>query len=386
MLKLENGYNIGLNKKEILEIKLLRKLDKEKDNFELKNDSKKPNIALIITGGTIASRLDSKKGGVTPLDSPESFFSFYPEIFEKANILKFEVPFMKDSSEMDFKDWKKLAKICEKYLKNPDIKGIIITQGTDTLHYTSSALSFFIQNPNKPIVLTYSQRSIDRASSDASLNLECSTLVAISNIEEVVVVGHGSENDDFCYAIAGAKVRKMHSSKRDAFKSINRKPFAKIYRDKIEILSEFSQNRKEKFKLDLKFEDKIALLKYYPGQNPDILDYYLKNKYKGIILEMFGLGQISRKWIKKIKELSNKGIFICATSQTINGRINSRVYSIARELESSGVVYLEDMLSETAFVKLGWVLGHKEWIFSKEKFKEKMLHNFSHELNERLIG
>ena len=194
-----------------------------------------------------------------------------------------------------------------------------------------------------------------------------------------MLVGHGSTNDTFCYAMPGAKVRKMHSSRRDAFKVINSKPFAKIFLNTIEILKEHKIRNKEKVKLDLKYEEKVALLKFYPGQNPKILDYYLKNKYKGIVIEMTGLGHVSESWIKKIKELINKGIVICGVSQCINGRVDGLVYSTGRALMKTGVIYLEDMLAETAFVKLGWVLGHEEW-----NVREKMLENISGELNERL--
>ncbi len=389
LLKLNSGYNIGFNKKDILKIKVTKKSIENKENIEIKKNKEKPNIALIITGGTIASKLNPKKGGVDPLTSPEDLFKFYPSIFNKVNIEKIEVPFMKTSEDMDFKDWQKLAKISEELLNNSNIKGIIITQGTDTLHYTSAALSFFLKNLNKPVVLTYSQRSIDRASSDANLNLQCSTLAAISDIAEVMVVGHSSTNDDFCYAMPGTKVRKLHTSKRNAFKTVNSKPFAKIYPEKIELISEYKLRNKNKVKKDSKFEEKIALLKFYPGQEPNILNYYLKEKYKGIILEMTGLGHVATQkarkgWTKKLKEVQKKGLIICATAQTVYGRLNPLVYSNGRELLETGIIYLEDMLTETAFVKLGWVLGHEEWSKSKKIIKEKMLENFSHELNDRL--
>jgi len=381
LLKLDSGYNIGFNKKDILDIKLLERAKEVKEEFNIKKDSKKPNIAMVICGGTIASRLDAKKGGVTPLDSPEDLFKFYPGVFDKVNVLKVETPFSKDSSEINSKDWQKLAKTCKELLEDENLKGIIVTHGTDTLHYTASALSFFLGKVNKPVVLTYSQRSTDRASSDATLNLQCSALAAISDIAEVMVVGHASNSDDFCYAIAGTKVRKMHSSKRDAFKSINRKPFAKISENHIEILSEYNLRNKHKIKPLIKFEEKVTLIKFYPGQEPSILDYYIKEKYKGIVLEMFGLGQIDGNWIKKLKEIQDKGIIVCATSQTIYGRVDPLVYSIGRELMKTGVVYLKDMLSETAFVKLGWVLGQTS---DKKKIKEMMLENYAHEFNDRL--
>jgi len=386
LLKLDSGYNIGFNKKEVFEIKLVKKAKYVEEKLVLKKDKSKPNVAMIITGGTIAARLDSKTGGVNWLDSPENLFKFYPSLFEKVNVSQVEVPFMKASEDMDFNDWKKIAKVTEKFLKDPNIQGVIITHGTDFLHYTAAALSFFLRDLNKPVVLTYSQRSIDRASSDADLNLQCSALAAISDIAEVMLVGHASSNDDFCYAMPGTKVRKFHTSKRDAFKVVNAKPFAKIFPDRIEKISDYNIRGKKKIKLDTKFEEKVALIKIYPGQNPDILDYYFKKGYRGLILEVGGLGHLPTKraknsWIKKLSEIQKKGIIICATAQTIYGRLDPLVYSNGRELLDTGIIYLEDMLTETALVKLGWVLAKTT---NKIKVKELMLTNISKELNNRL--
>jgi glutamyl-tRNA(Gln) amidotransferase subunit D len=389
LLKLGSGYNIGFNKKDVLKIEVLRKAKEKHEEFEVKKDSAKPNIAMIITGGTIAASLNPKKGGVDWLTSPEDLFRYYPGLFEKVNVSKIEVPFMKASEDMDYKDWQKIAKTAVELLNDSNIQGVIITHGTDFLHYTSAALSFFIKNLNKPVVLTYSQRSVDRASSDANLNLQCASLVAVSDIAEVSLVGHASSNDDYCYAIPGSKVRKLHSSRRDAFKAVNSEPFAKVFPDKIERISEWKIRNKGKAVLDSKFEEKVALVKVYPGQNADILDYYVKKGYKGIVLELSGLGHAPTKrarnpWTAKLKEIQDKGITICAVTQCIYGKVDPLVYSNGREILATGVIYLEDMLAETAFVKLGWVLGHDEWKKNKKMIKEKMLENISHELNNRI--
>ena len=394
LLKLDSGYNIGLIKKEIFNIEILQKAEEKREiQIPPKKNSGKPNIAMIITGGTIVARLNPKKGGVDWLTSPEMLLKFYPGLFEKVNIAKIEIPFMKASEDMDFKDWQKIAKTAENLLNDKNIKGIIITHGTDTLHYTSSALSFMLKNLSKPVVLTYSQRSVDRASSDANLNLKCAALVAASDIAEVMIVGHGNSSDDFCYAMHGTKVKKMHSSKRDAFKVINDKPIAKIYENRIEFVEGAKFKHREqaiksgkKIKADTSFEEKIALIKFYPGQNPEILDFYLKKGYKGIVIEMTGLGHVATKrarnsWTKKLKEIIDKGLFVCAVTQCINGRVDALVYSNGREILETGVIYLEDMLAETAFVKLGCILGKFK---GKEKIKEEMLKNYAHEFNERL--
>jgi len=392
LFKLNNGYNIGLNKKDVVKIVVKKKYSPVQEKFETHFDSSKPNIAIVMTGGTIANRLDSKTGGVAPLTTPENLFKFYPEIFDKVNVIKVVVPFMKASESMNFSDWKKIAKLVSELINDTNIQGVIVTHGTDTLHYTSSALTFMLRNLNKPVVLTYSQRSSDRASSDANLNLKCASIVATSKIAEVVLVGHATTSDDFCFVMRGTKVRKMHSSRRDTFRTINSKPIAKVYENSLEILGEFN-SKKENFQkciYDGSFFEKVALLKFYPGQDPTILDYYVKNGYKGIIIEGTGLGHVAINseskmgWDKKLKEVISKGLTVCITTQCVFGKVDAYVYSNLRKLNNSGVIFLDDMISETAFVKLGWVLGHPEWAKDKKLIREKMLENISGEFSERL--
>ena len=282
----------------------------------------------------------------------------------------------------------RLAKLVEKSLNDSQVKGVVISHGTDTLHYTASALGFMLGKLNKPVILTYSQRSSDRGSSDSRMNLICSTHAALSDIAEVMLVGHATSNDDYCFALQGNKCRKMHSSRRDAFKPVNCKPFARIWiNGKIESISDdYNKRNKEKIKVEAVFDQKIGLLKFYPGMNPRIIDYYKKN-VKGLIIEATGLGQVNvegkNSLIPELKKAISKGLLVYITTQTIFGRVDPYVYSSARELESIGAVYLGDMLSETAYVKLGWVLGHKNWRGSVAT-KQKMLENINKEFNERL--
>jgi len=398
LIKLKSGYNIGVRKEGVLNIEVIGKSSEGGEEnrgrkIEIKSNSKLPKIDVIMTGGTISSRVDYKTGGVTSLTRPEDFFRFYPELFSIVDVNRVEIPFMKLSENMNFKDWKAIAEVVEKSLNDPEVEGVILTHGTDTLHYTAAALSFFFPNPNKPIVLTFSQRSTDRASSDASLNLQCAARVAISNIAEVVIVGHANTNDDFCYVLYGNKVRKMHSSSRVAFEAVNVGPLARVTTDKFEKIGIFRERprkteKNEKVKSDIVFNEKVALLKFYPGQNPDILDYYMKN-YSGLIIEGTGMGNIavegSDGWIQQIKKGINNGLMIFMTTQTIHGRVNPFVYSTMRELQKAGVIFLEDMLSEVALVKLGWVLGHKTWSKDGEAIRKKMLENVSGELNPRIL-
>ncbi len=386
LIKLESGYNIGIPKENILAARALKKYKEEsKQKKPLQKSEGKPSIGLIITGGTIAAKLNPKTGGVYWLTDVNEFSNFYPELFEFVNVKKIEVPFMTSSESMTSEHWIKIAEAIKPMLDDPEIKGVIVTHGTDFLHYTSAALSFFLKNLNKPVVLTYSQRSVDRASSDAKLNLQCAARMAIGEAAEVMLVGHASTNDDYCYALRGTKVRKLHSSRRDAFKPVNTEPIAKVWPDKVEYLSKYNSRNNGKPELDISFTDKVALIKFYPGQDSSILDFYAL-KYKGVVIEVGGLGHLppsesAHSWIPALKKHIKNGLVICGAAQTIYGRLDPYVYSNGRELVDAGVIFLGDMLAETALVKLGFVLGHHGW---KTKAGEMMLSNMAGELNETL--
>ncbi len=389
LLKLDNGYNIGLKKEDISEIKILKR-KKKKQNIEcIKLSGKKPIIDFYLTGGTISSKLDSETGGVKWLIDSKELFSMYPDIFEIADI-RLRTPFSKASENMDSKDWIRLAQLVGKSLKNPQVKGVIISHGTDFLHYTASALSFMFRNLNKPVVLTYSQRSSDRGSSDAQLNLICSAHMALSNVAEVMLVGHANINDEYCYALRGVNVCKLHTSRRDTFRPINDVSIAKIWSDgKIEMINNnVNKNRgKSKVEIDAVFDNRVALIKFYPGQNPNILDFYRKKEYRGIIIEMSGLGHVISEgkynWIPKLKEIIKKGMFVYAAPQTLYDRLDPYVYSPGRKLQEIGVVYLEEMLSTTALTKLGWILAHKSWRGSVAT-KAKMLEDLHGEICKKI--
>ncbi len=391
LLKLSSGYNIGIREKEILDAKILEKavsVNKPKIVLEKKKDLR--NIAIIITGGTISSRLDPKTGGVISTDA-EEILNIAPEIKEICNVVRIEKPFMKFSENMSFLDWKKLAEKIAKLLNDNEIDGVIISHGTDFLHYTSSALSFMLGKLNKPVALTYSQRSIDRGSTDAYLNLICAAKYAVSDIAEVAVVGHKDLNDEVCLAMPGTKVRKLHTSRRDAFKVINSEAFVEISKKDFKILRDFNARSNNVVKINTQYTDRVAVVKIIPGQNPDILDFYASQEYKGIILEVAGIGQVPGKdastynWLPKIKKLVDKGIILCAVPQTIYGRLNPNVYENGRELEKTGILFLKDMLSETAFVKLSWLLGQKSLVKKPQEIKNKMIKNLFGEFNDVLL-
>lgn len=372
LLKLPSGYNIGLRESEIIDAKLIKKGEPiKKEKLEFSKDDKIKNIAIIITGGTISSRLDPKSGGVISTDA-EELLKIAPGISKIANITKIEKPFMKWSENMSFQDWEKIAKTCIPLLNDENIDGVIITHGTDFIHYTSAALSYFIKDLNKPIAITYSQRSIDRASTDAALNLICAAKFAASDIAEVALIGHENENDENCIAIPGISARKLHTSNRDAFKPVNTTPIARISDSGFEILKEFNARNNLKAKINSKYSNKVAIIKTYPGADPEIIEFYQKEGYKGLIIEVSGLGQVPAKdalhnWLPKIKKAIKDKMTVVATAQTIHGHLNPNVYDAGRALQKTDIIF-SNLTTETAFVKLGWILGHKNW-----DVKEKLL-------------
>lgn len=395
VIKLESGYNIGLKRDEIKEMKVIKTKEEiggkgKKGSSAIKKIKKDPNkstISIISTGGTISSKIDYRTGGVYASFTAEDLLISHPEIEEFANIKTIDLMNVM-SEDMHPKLWVEIAKTVEKELNSENIAGVVVTHGTDTLSYTSAALSFMLQNLSKPIALTGSQRSSDRGSADSFMNLICSVIWASSKYGGVAVVMHGSMSDEFCFAHSGTKVRKMHTSRRDAFQSINSKPWAKIYpAGKIIKESDVVPNRSnnEKIKLKTKIEEKVAFIKIHPGMDPEIIDFYIDKKFRGIVFEGTALGHVPttikrKSLIPKIEKARDAGVIMAMTSQCLYGRVNPYVYSNLREVSSRGVIYCEDMLPETSYVKLMWVLGQTK---DEERAREMMLKNYVEEISER---
>ena len=399
VIKLDNGYNIGIRVDKGTKVEKSKhrepKAIKEEEEFELgklkakkvRFNQKKPAISMIATGGTITSRVDYRTGGVTSLSNPADILQNVPELVDIVNIKDILSPFTIMSESMTHEHWQMLAKEGVKELNKSDIKGVIVTHGTDNLHVTSAALSFFLKNLNKPVAVVGSQRSTDRGSSDGGMNLVCASHVALSNMAEVGVCMHGSMEDTYCLFTRGTKVRKMDTQRRDAFRPVNDLPFARVYADgKIEAIQSANKRNSGKVILDSKFEPKVAIIKSYPGCSPKIIDYYVKHGYKGLVLEATGLGQFptsgKNSWLKTLKSASESGVFLCATAETIYGRLNPNVYSEGRMCRDQGVVYLGDTLTETAYVKLGWILAKTK---DMKKVGEMMLTSYKGEISERTL-
>jgi glutamyl-tRNA(Gln) amidotransferase subunit D len=391
IIKLDNGYNTGIKVTSDVKVKKLPE-KRELERFpkiKLKFNPALPSISMISTGGTISARVDYKTGGVTFLMDPKEILFTAPELSDIVNLVEISSPFKLASEDMTPLEWVKISEEAAKKLNKDDIKGVIVTHGTDTLHYTAAALSFMLRCLNKPVALVGAQRSPDRGSFDGTMNLLCAShYTGYSNIAEVAVVMHATANDNYCFATRGTKVRKMHTSRRDAFRPINDYPLAKIWQSgKIEQVSDdINQRNNGKVRADTKFDPRIAIVKIFPGMDPAIIDWY-SGKVKGLILEGTGLGHLPSYPLKQknslfpaVKRALDKGVFVGMTAQTVYGRVHSHVYHNAIELEQMGVVYLGDMLPETAYVKLGWVLGHTK---DTEEVKYSMLMNIAGEFNKR---
>ena len=383
VLKLATGYNVGLAVNTIRE---MRETGYKEAHYKIPEkefpfSEGKPNIKLFGTGGTIASRLDYRTGAVIPAFSPGELYGAVPELADICNLTT-EKLFAVFSENMGPEQYKKLAISIGEEIKN-GIDGIVIGHGTDTMHHTASALAFMIQNPPVPIVLVGSQRSSDRPSSDAALNLIHATKTAAeSDIAEVVVCMFGPTSDEYGLLHKGTRVRKMHSSYRSTFRTIGDIPLATVDHDTITPLREDYNRRRNDREVTIvpSFEDKISLLYYYPDMKPDIIDSLVDNGYKGIIIAGTGLGHVNKPVYPAIRRATSNGVAIYMTVQTLWGYVHMFVYDTGRDLMAAGIVPLANMLPEVAYVKLGWALGQTD---DPEKVKEIMLTPICGEITER---
>jgi len=374
-IKLDNGYNIGLAIDKDTKITLLEKQKEvSKSSKEIPFDKSKPTVSVIGTGGTIACYVDYRTGAVHPATSAKELAFSVPEVFDICNV-KAQVAFQILSENIEVSHWQALAKEIAKEL-NGGAKGVIIPHGTDTMGYTAAALSFMLKNLSGPVVLVGAQRSSDRPSSDAAQNLIAAAIVASkSDIGEVVITMHEGMSDNKIAIHRGTKVRKFHTSRRDAFKTVSDSLLGTIENGEIKITSKYRKKASGKVTVDDKMTSDVAMIYSYPCLKPEDIP-----KKKGIVLIGTGLGHVPEKVMKRIKELTEHGTTFVMTSQCIFGRINMSVYSAGRDLLKIGVIPCEDMLPETAFVKLMWAIAHGK---DRGEIEKIMKTNIAGEISER---
>ena len=357
VIKVKSGYNMGLRVDEgselLLESKALERPKKAKDAV---NGSDLPLISFLGTGGTIASYVDYRTGAVHPALKAEELVATVPELSEICS-MRSRVVFSIFSENMTPENWKTLALAAADEL-DQGAEGVIIPHGTDTLGFTSAALSFMLGNVPRPVVLVGAQRSSDRPSSDSYINLLSSARFCVkADAAEVFVLMHGESSDGLVHVHRGTKVRKMHTSRRDAFQSVNASPVARLdLHGDLEMLSECRHRSKVKVTPDTRMEKDVALLHFYPGMNTELVRKVM-GSHKGLVMAGTGLGHVSRDMVQVLKEVISDGKPVVLTSQCLGGRVNLNVYDTGRDLLSAGVIPGEDMLPETALIKLMWVLG-----------------------------
>ncbi len=373
VIKLATGYNIGISASKVTGVKILgsRKVVFQIPEQEFPFNPKFPNVKLLGTGGTIASRLDYKTGAVIPAFSPGELYGAVPELADICN-LETEKLFGIFSEDMGPEQYIILAKAIEEEIKK-GVSGIMIGHGTDTLSHTAAALTYMCQDLPVPVVLVGSQRSSDRPSSDAALNLiHAARTAAYFDAAEVVVCMFGPTSDEYGLLHRGPQVRKMHSSYRSTFRTIGDRPLAMVDREKFTFLKKDYIKRDANRKPNIRpvFCDKVGMVYYYPSMKADMIDSMVENGYKGIIIAGTGLGHVNKALYAPIQRATDAGVLVFMTVQTLWGFAQMYVYDTGRFLMQRGVVPLGNMLPEAAYIKLGWALGLTEDI---EEVKRIML-------------
>jgi glutamyl-tRNA(Gln) amidotransferase subunit D len=384
VLKLTTGYNVGVAFDKETEIVRLGQADKPEFRPpplpEMR--ARLPRVSIVSTGGTIASRVDYVTGGVQSAISSKDLLSIVPELSEIAAV-DADILYSAFSENIDPDHWSGMAKRVVEKIRG-GAEGVVITHGTDTMGYSSAALSFALRSLPVPVIFVGSQRSSDRPSSDAATNLIGAVTAAThAPFAEVALGMHETTSDTGIVFHRGTKVRKCHTSARYAFQSVNSEPLARLADGKIEMVAGDYRRRGEgELEVAADFEKKTSLVKFHPGFDPGIIDWLAEEGYKGIVLEGTGLGHVSTGFYGPIKRAVEKGVLIGMTSQCIWGRIDMDVYTTGRELQQIGVEPLGDMLPETALVKLMWVLGQTG---DPGEARSLMRRNIAHEYSDRTL-
>ena len=383
VIKMIAGYNVGIaveRVKKIEEVGYKEAIYKIPEQ-EFPKRPHLPKVTLLGTGGTIASRLDYRTGAVIPAFTPGELYGAVPELADICNLTTKKI-FGVFSENMGWEEYVALANAIGEEIEN-GADGIVIGHGTDTMGHTAAVLTFMVQNLPIPVVIVGSQRSSDRPSSDAALNLiHAVKSAATGEIAEVQVCMFGPTSDSYGLLHRGTRVRKMHSSYRSTFRTLSEVPLATIDRDEQRVLNKNIRKRdpNRKVKIDAVYNDRVTILYYYPGMDPDVVDALVEKGYKGIVIAGTGLGHVNQPVYPALKRAIEKGVHVVMTVQTLWGFAQMYVYDTGRDLLDIGVVPVDNMLPETALMKLGWVLGHTD---NHDEVLRMMRKPINHEITER---
>jgi len=363
VLKLKNGYNVGIHVDRVDSVEEVgyKEAVYKIPEKEFPSRPDLPKVTLLGTGGTIASRLDYRTGAVIPAFTPGELYGAVPELADICNLTTKKI-FGVFSENMGWPEYEVLAENIGREI-NAGADGIVVGHGTDTMGHTAAVLSFMVQNSPVPIVLVGSQRSSDRPSSDAAINLiHAVRTAAWADTAEVQICMFGPTSDSYGLLHRGTRCRKMHSSYRSTFRTVGDIPLCIVEDNSFKYLTDDYVRRdpEREVLVDTAYDDRVTILYYYPGMKPDLVDALVEKGYRGIVIAGTGLGHVNRPLYPALERAISGGVHIVMTVQTLWGFAQMYVYETGRDLLDIGVVPLDNMLPETALMKLGWVLGHTD--------------------------
>ncbi len=383
VLKLKNGYNVGIHVDRVDSVEEVgyKEAVYKIPEQEFPSRPDLPKVTLLGTGGTIASRLDYRTGAVIPAFTPGELYGAVPELADICNLTTKKI-FGVFSENMGWQEYETLAENIGREI-NAGADGIVVGHGTDTMGHTAAVLSFMVQNSPVPIVLVGSQRSSDRPSSDAALNLiHAVRTAAWADTAEVQICMFGPTSDSYALLHRGTRCRKMHSSYRSTFRTVGDIPLCIVEDKSFKYLTDDYVRRdpEREVLIDTAHDDRVTILYYYPGMKPDLVDALVEKGYRGIVIAGTGLGHVNSPLYPALERAISNGVHIVMTVQTLWGFAQMYVYDTGRDLLDIGVVPLDNMLPETALMKLGWVLGHTD---DHSEVLAMMREPINHEITER---
>ncbi|MFW9850147.1 MAG: asparaginase [Candidatus Thorarchaeota archaeon] len=332
----------------------------------------KPKVCIIATGGTIASVSDESTHSLRPGLKVNELLSTLPGMSDIEIIHKdlFQI----DSANLQPHHWQEIAAAIKEVNEEfPNLHGIVVTHGTDTMVYSASAVSFMVQDFGKPIVFTGSQISAAVPWSDGPRNiLDAIRVAAFADLGETCIVFNGELHRP-------TRTKKTRSNTYDAYDTMDPRPLGVMAREIV--LYEGRKKREDLVpRYDTRLDDRVFLLKVFPGIPPKILNRIIDLGYHGIVIEGYGEGSLPSQenaLTGGISQAIKLGSFVVVSSQCTYGQTDLSVYEVGRAALEVGAMGAHDMTSEAAFVKLAWVLGHTK---DSDKVREMMMTNYVGEL------